>query len=184
VLRELNGQVFVEYLEALTGIAGLIPDPHYRGAGLHQILPGGLLKIHADFDSQTHLALHRRINVLLYLNRDWDETYGGDLELWDTAMTHAVVRVAPVANRLLVFETAGRHYHGHPEPLACPPGRSRRSLAWFFYTVPAAGHVPSYAQWRERPGEMLVTPAERLVGALKAVTPAPAKEALRRYLRR
>lgn len=137
VVQQFNAQVFVEFLEALTGIKGLIPDPHLLGGGLHQIPRGGTLNIHADFNQNRKLSADRRLNVLLYLNEDWHEEYGGYLELWDREMTRAVVRVAPVANRMVVFETSSTSFHGHPDVLAVPEGRFRRSLAWYYYTTPA-----------------------------------------------
>jgi hypothetical protein len=136
LIQQFNAQVFVEFLEALTGITGLIPDPHLLGGGLHQIPRGGTLKVHADFNQHRRLQADRRLNVLLYLNEDWHEEYGGYLELWDQAMTRAVVRVAPVANRMVVFETTSTSYHGHPDILAVPEGTFRRSLAWYYYTTP------------------------------------------------
>lgn len=125
----------LEMLERLTGIDGLIPDPYYGGAGPHQILPGGYLKIHADFNVHPKLHLDRRLNLLLYLNRDWDESWGGALELWATDMSRCVARIPPLFNRTVVFSTTSDSFHGHPEPLACPPGRSRKSLSFYYYTA-------------------------------------------------
>jgi Rps23 Pro-64 3,4-dihydroxylase Tpa1-like proline 4-hydroxylase len=130
----LNSSVFVEFLEELTGIAGLVPDPHLEGGGLHQIVPGGMLAIHADFNRSTRLKLDRRLNLLLYLNRDWSEEWGGHLELWDRAMSARVKRIAPVYNRTVVFSTTDFAFHGHPEPLRCPEGRSRKSIALYYYS--------------------------------------------------
>ena len=138
VIQHFNSQVFIEFLESLTGIRGLIADPHLAGGGLHQIPRGGTLKIHADFNKHRRLHADRRLNVLFYVNEDWHEEYGGYLELWDRDMTRAVVRVAPVANRMVVFETTSTTYHGHPDVLAVPEGRYRRSLAWYYYTTPTA----------------------------------------------
>ncbi len=138
VIQHFNSQVFIEFLESLTGIRGLLPDPHLGGGGLHQIPRGGTLKVHADFNKLGRLGVHRRLNVLLYLNEDWHEEYGGYLELWDRAMTAAVVRVAPVANRMVVFATNSTSYHGHPDTLAVPDGMYRRSLAWYYYTTSTA----------------------------------------------
>jgi hypothetical protein len=148
VLRQFNSQVFVEFLETLTGIKGLIPDPHLHGGGLHQIPRGGTLKVHADFDQHRKLKVDRRVNVLLYLNEDWKDEYGGHLELWNREMTRPVKRVAPIANRLVVFETSDTSFHGHPDALAVPKGRFRRSLAWYYYTAPAverSGHNTVWA---------------------------------------
>lgn len=134
VLAQCNASTFVSFLEDLTGVEGLVPDPHYLGGGLHQIQPGGFLKIHADFNRHPRLHLDRRLNVLFYLNQDWSEDYGGHLELWDRSMSHAVRRVLPVAGRCVVFSTTSFSYHGHPDPLTCPPGRTRKSLALYYYT--------------------------------------------------
>lgn len=134
LLAAFNGQVFIDFLEALTGIEGLLPDPHYGGGGLHQIRPGGFLKVHADFNRHQRLNVDRRLNALLYLNKNWDESYGGALELWNRDMTSVENAVLPVFNRLVVFATTDFAYHGHPEPLTCPPDRARRSMALYYYT--------------------------------------------------
>ena len=133
-LYEMNSVPVLRFLEALTGIQGLIPDPYFGGAGPHQILPGGFLKVHADFNWHSKMKLDRRLNLLVYLNRDWREEYGGHLELWDTEARHCVERVLPVFNRTVVFSTTDVSFHGHPHPLACPPGMSRKSVSLYYYS--------------------------------------------------
>jgi Rps23 Pro-64 3,4-dihydroxylase Tpa1-like proline 4-hydroxylase len=134
LLAEFNSQVFVDFLEALTGIDGLVPDPHYVGGGLHQIRAGGFLKVHADFNRHERLRLDRRLNGLLYLNPDWEEAWGGHLELWDRDMTSCVERILPIFNRFVLFSTTDDSNHGHPDPLQCPPERARRSMALYYYS--------------------------------------------------
>lgn len=130
----LNSQPFLEFLTELTGIESLMPDPYFEGGGCHEILPGGYLKIHADFNKHRGTKLDRRLNVLIYLNEDWKEEYGGHFELWDERMNGCVKKILPTFNRMAVFTTTDFSYHGHPEPLRCPPDRSRRSLALYYYT--------------------------------------------------
>ncbi len=130
----LNSEPFLNFLSALTGIENLIPDPHYVGGGHHQILPGGYLKLHADFNKHPHNKLDRRLNVLIYLNKDWDESYGGHFQLWDKDMKECRSKILPLFNRMAMFSTTDFSYHGHPDPLTCPPDRSRRSLALYYYT--------------------------------------------------
>ena len=134
LLYQLNSSTFISFLETLTGIDGIIPDPHFEGGGLHQIERGGYLKIHADFNRHTKMRLDRRLNLLLYLNKDWKEEYGGYLELWDTAMTRCEKKILPIFNRFVLFTTTDFTYHGHPEPLTCPEGWTRKSLALYYYT--------------------------------------------------
>src|SRR5581483_11811028 len=81
LVAQFNGRVMIEFLEELTGIRGLVGDPHLVGGGLHELGPGGFLRVHADFNIHPLLALDRRLNLLLYLNEDWDESWGGELEL-------------------------------------------------------------------------------------------------------
>ncbi len=134
VLYFMNSRPMLQFLEALTGIPGIIPDPYYIGGGLHQIKPGGKLAVHADFNHHTKLNLERRINVLIYLNKDWKEEYGGHFELWNKEMTAAEQKVLPLFNRCAIFSTTSTSYHGHPDPLRCPPDRTRKSLATYYYS--------------------------------------------------
>jgi hypothetical protein len=130
----LNSGPFLNFLSQLTRIKNLLPDPYYDGGGLHQIVRGGLLKIHADFNKHPSLRLDRRLNLLLYLNKDWEEEYRGHFEMWDKDMKLCVKKVLPIYNRMVVFSTTAFSYHGHPDPLNCPENRTRRSLALYYYT--------------------------------------------------
>jgi len=133
-LFALNSPEMLEFLETMTGIEGLIPDPYFGGGALHQIVRGGFLKVHADFNWHPKLKLDRRLNVLIYLNRDWKDQYGGALELWDRGMTGPEKSVLPVFNRTVVFSTTDFSYHGHPHPLACPEAMTRKSVSLYYYS--------------------------------------------------
>jgi hypothetical protein len=134
-----NSAAFVAFLEEMTGFDGLITDAAYKGGGLHETKQGGHLGIHADFNLHKKLGLIRQLNLLVYLNEDWAPEYGGYLELWDQGMNACEVSVAPELGRAVVFTTALDSYHGHPDPLTCPPHRSRKSMALYYYTAPRDG---------------------------------------------
>jgi Rps23 Pro-64 3,4-dihydroxylase Tpa1-like proline 4-hydroxylase len=152
----LNSGGILQFLEGMSCINGLIPDPYFDGAGFHEIKPGGVLGVHADFRINKRLNLQRRINMLIYLNPEWNDSWGGKLELWDRSMTEMVITIAPVLNRCVIFNTDATSFHGHPEPLACPAGQTRKSIALYFYTasdkvyedVPGTG-----TNWQARPTE-------------------------------
>ena len=135
LINQLNGGLFLNFLEKLTGIAGLISDPHLRGGGLHEIRREGALGVHADFNLYPRLNIWRRLNFLLYLNENWDPAWGGELELWDRTGKQRVRSVEPLFNRVVIFDTSNFSYHGHPQPLMCPENRSRKSIALYYYTV-------------------------------------------------
>lgn len=155
VIAELNSGSFIQCLTRLTGIDDLIVDANLVGAGQHQIQRGGMLKVHADFDRHVRTGLLRRLNVLVYLNELWEDDWGGHLELWDRDMTEAVVRVAPRLGTMVVFSTTDQSFHGHPDPLTCPPDRSRKSIALYYYTSPIEVHARRTTDFRARPGEHL-----------------------------
>ncbi len=156
-MHYLNSAPFLDFLSALTGIENLIPDPYFYGGGYHQILPGGFLKVHADFNKHRTNGLDRRINVLVYLNKDWEESYGGHFQLWDRDMKECKAKFLPIFNRMAMFSTSDFSFHGHPDPLTCPPGRSRKSLAVYYYSNgrPAAdtnpGHEATDTLFKYRP---------------------------------
>ena len=135
VAQEFCSPRFIAYLEKLTGIQNLMPDWTMDGGGLHQTLRGGHLNIHADFTTHhTHENWARRVNILLYLNEEWPDEWGGKLELWDRNMQECRARVTPAGNRMLVFSTAYDTFHGHPDGLTCPPDVARRSMALYYFT--------------------------------------------------
>ena len=156
LVHELHSAPFLRYLERLTGIDGLLPDAHMTGGGLHQYLPGAELRVHADFNKLPRFGLDRRLNLLVYLNPGWQAEWGGELELWDRDMRACVQRIAPIANRCVVFSTTRDSYHGMPDPLRCPDGVTRRSLALYYYSNgrPEAERGPDHSTlWQARPGE-------------------------------
>lgn len=133
-----NSQPFLEFLEGLSTMDGLLPDPYFIGGGFHEIGNGGKLGIHADFRINNKLHLSRRMNVIVYLNKDWRDEYKGSLELWDRGMKSMVKQVSPVWNRCVIFNTDADSYHGHPDPLNVPDGVLRRSVALYYYTASKA----------------------------------------------
>jgi hypothetical protein len=183
VLHELNSGPMIEFLERLTGIDGLLPDPHMFGGGLHQIEPGGFLDVHADFNYYDRLRLDRRLNALLYLNRDWPEEFGGHLELWNRDMSACEQRVLPVFNRLVVFSTTSFSFHGHPVPVRCPAPRTRRSLAAYYYSNgrPEAEAMGVHSTLYQQPGVAPDPVAPRVVAEPPApvATSAPATPRVR-----
>jgi Rps23 Pro-64 3,4-dihydroxylase Tpa1-like proline 4-hydroxylase len=138
-LHTLNSHPFLQFLEEITGIQSLLPDMSYAGGGLHSIPVGGKLGVHVDFNYHKQLNVFRRLNVILYLNEEWDEEYGGAFEMWDKDRTACQKKVYPLFNRMVIFNTTSSSYHGHPHPLACPPDRTRKSLALYYYTASDKG---------------------------------------------
>lgn len=156
LLHELNSARFLTILEQLTGIQGLIGDPHFVGGGLHQYLPGAVLRVHSDFNMHPRYRFDRRLNLLLYLNEDWQPSWGGDLELWERDMSHCVGQVPPNANTCLIFSTTKDSFHGMPIPLRCPPTVTRKSVALYYYSNGRPEHErypDSGTLWQRRPGE-------------------------------
>ncbi len=168
VLDQLNTPPFLQFLETLTGIKGLIPDPYYVGGGMHQTKPGGWLGMHVDFNRYEQLKLYRRINVLVYLNKEYKEEYGGHLELWDDNMKVCHEKIAPLFNRCAIFTTSENSHHGHPDPLNFPEGETRKSLAWYYYTVENGEKIADEAHttlFKARPGK----DSSYRLGKLKAI---------------
>lgn len=140
VLEYFHSKEVLEFLETLTGIQNLVVDTDWLGGGLHKTLNGGKLAVHADFNIHWKMYAHRRINLLLYLNRDWLDEYNGELELWTRTMSHCVKKIKPVFNRAVIFNITDDAYHGHPVPLNTPDDIARLSLALYYYTKDRPEH--------------------------------------------
>ena len=136
-----NSRPVLQFLEGLTGIDGLLPDPYFTGGGFHEITRGGRLGVHADFRINEQLHVQRRLNLLIYLNPEWDDKWMGQLELWTRDMKECARRVSPLLNRCVVFNTEADTWHGHPDPLEVPDNVKRRSMALYYYS--ASHHIYS-----------------------------------------
>jgi Rps23 Pro-64 3,4-dihydroxylase Tpa1-like proline 4-hydroxylase len=157
-LHELNSGSFLRFLEALTGIDALVADTKCVGGGLHQIERGGRLAVHIDYSHHPQNELYRRLNLLLYFNKDWRPEYKGELELWSPDVKRCEQKIAPLFNRCAIFSTSDISYHGHPEPLCCPEDMTRKSMSLYFFTKePPAEKVGTRHNtiFRRRPGEPL-----------------------------
>lgn len=135
LLDYLNGQEFINFLNDLTGIVNLEPDLTLAGGGMHRILSGGKLSVHEDFGIHPDFPWwYRRVNLLLYLNPEWNEDWGGTLQLYDFESKKMMREFQPIFNRAIIFNTSGGALHGHPHPLNTPDNITRDSLALYYYT--------------------------------------------------
>lgn len=183
LVAEMQSGAFLAALEALTGISGLIVDPLLVGAGQHQIREGGTLAVHADFNQHPSYGMARRLNALLYLNDEWRREWGGELELWDRQVSKAVKRVAPTVNTLVIFTTSATSYHGHPDPLRCPPDRTRKSLAFYYYTLDSSDAEAHSTLWQARSGERRAARIATSMGYLRKAVSPWVPDSVRRILR-
>ncbi len=137
VFRELNSLEFTNWLQELTGLEEkIIGDEELFGGGLHQSINDAFLNVHVDYNIHPKTKYHRRLNVLVYMNKDWKDEYGGHVEFWDLTQGKKKVigKYAPTFNRCVIFETNEISFHGHPKPLKTPEGINRKSIATYYYT--------------------------------------------------
>ncbi len=133
IIKYLNSRDFVKKLENLTGIKKLVADPKLEGGGIHIVKKGGFLNIHADFQSHIiNSQWSRKINLLLYLNKNWKKNFKGNLELWNQKRTKKI-SILPKFNRAVIFYTGPTSYHGHPKPLNISNKMMRKSIALYYY---------------------------------------------------
>jgi Rps23 Pro-64 3,4-dihydroxylase Tpa1-like proline 4-hydroxylase len=169
----LASDEFVAKMSYMSGIPDLQADPGLSGGGIHETNHGGRLDVHVDFNFNDELGLYRRLNVLIYFNKDWQEAYGGYLDLWDKDVLTCLGRFAPSFNRAAGFATSHISWHG-VTPVNCPPGEMRKSFAVYYYSKePAPGWdgVKRSTVFRARPDEYwkggVAMPAENIVRATR-----------------
>lgn len=187
LIFELNSGRFLRFLESVTGIDQLVADTKLVGGGLHRIERGGKLSVHIDFSHHPSNGLYRRLNLLVYLNKNWKEEYGGHFELWPPDLQRPARKILPIFNRCVVFATSSHSYHGHPEPLNCPENEARKSIALYYFTRDAPpgdeGSVHN-TLFRSRPGDKLSLGARLLRTASSGFIQDLAPPILYRFARR
>ncbi len=133
LILELSSGEILSWLEKVTGIQNLLPDPHLEGGGLHTTFEGGYLVPHTDFHKTNITHYVRRLNLLLYLNPSWGRENGGCLELWDKRHDSVVKEVLPTLGKCVVFQTDDQSVHGFSKAVS---GRvQRNSIAMYYYTT-------------------------------------------------
>lgn len=133
VVNSLHSSTFLKWLQEITDTVDLIPDPHLVGAGYSKSYTGDSLKIHTDFNWNDQLRLHRRLSVVIYLNEEWDEKWGGNLDFYDTCREKVLSRVVPGPGNIVIWSYNNLAYHGYPEPMKNPKGTCRKNLRLFYY---------------------------------------------------
>lgn len=183
----LASDAFVAAMSEMTGIPNLIADPELSGGGIHETNSGGHLDVHIDFNYNPKTQLHRRLNILVYFNKDWPEEYGGVLDLWDKDVKKCLGRFNPLFNRAAGFLTSELSWHG-VTPITCPPDQMRRSFAVYYYTKEAPVGWDGQAHstiFKARPNEYwkgkVAMPAESLANATRTGLRS-AKQALKKVL--
>ena len=133
-IRVLNSSLFLKSVSEIFDIPKLMPDPYFSGGGLNVTVSGGLLDVHVDGNYHDASGLNRRINAILYLNPGWQEGWGGEFGLYDETGDKLIKKIAPIHNRLVIFDTNDKSFHGLPDPLNFPDGHARRSIILYYYT--------------------------------------------------
>jgi hypothetical protein len=169
----LAADEFVNMVSELFDIKNLIADPTMMGGGIHETNSGGHLDVHVDFNYNEDLGLHRRVNLLIFFNKDWHEDYGGYLDFWDIEVKNCLGSYAPIFNRVAGFTTNEISWHG-VTPLTCPADRVRKSFAVYYYTKEApAGWdgVKHSTIFKARPSEYwkggIAMPIEKIMWATR-----------------
>lgn len=131
--NELHSPKFLNWLENMTGIDGLIPDPYLHGAGYSRSWPGDKLAIHTDFNWNDKLKLHRALTLIIYLNPEWKEEWNGDIQYWDFERKKSINRYYPSNGNCVIWKYHKRGFHGHPNPIMTPDGFTRDAFRVFYY---------------------------------------------------
>jgi len=128
----LSCKEVIQKIHLLTGIENLEYDPYLHGAGLHIHPTGGKLGLHLDYEKHPHLDKERRLNIILYMSKDWQEEWNGDTELWDKELSKCIAKSPVVFNSAIIFKTNEISWHGLPEEIKCPEGVYRKSVAYYY----------------------------------------------------
>jgi len=144
VIEYLQTEECIKYISEITGIEDLEIDPYLHGAGLHAYPNKGKLDIHLDYNIHPITKKERRVNLIIYFNKDWKEEYGGKLKLYDNNLNEVKTKEYSLWNTAVIFRTSDISYHGLPEPIECPNDKYRKSIAIYYVSKPRENLVERY----------------------------------------
>lgn len=190
MMHEFNSGVFLAFVQQLTGFENLVPDPVFRGCGLHSTGRGGRLMVHADASRHPNPKFDQILNMIYYVTPDWQSEWGGQLELWKSDMSVCEKSVSPSFNSMLIFFTGDKCFHGHPHPIESPLGVRRNSMAVYYYTTDRVNDetydgYKNFVQWkRTTTHDRQVTMTHRVKSAVRRYLPVRAVNALAGFVRK
>ncbi|MDA9570429.1 2OG-Fe(II) oxygenase [Gammaproteobacteria bacterium] len=156
IIRVFNSSFILDAMSKKLSIPKLIPDPYFTGGGLNVTEKGGLLDVHVDGNYHDATGLNRRVNLLLYLNEGWEESWGGQFGIYTDEGNTLVKKIPPLFNRCVIFDTHDKSYHGLPDAINFPQDKPRKSIILYYYTVeprPSSNVVvnkPHSALWKSK----------------------------------
>jgi hypothetical protein len=133
LVHALHSSKFIRWLEQLTGVEKLLPDPHLVGAGYMKSFRGDTLQVHTDFNWVEETHLHRAVSIIIYFNKDWNANWGGCLNFYDFNNEELLSSIKPDWGNMLVWNYHNLVYHGYPDPMTCPEDQSRKGMRLFYY---------------------------------------------------
>lgn len=152
VRETLASKEFSEIISRITGIDGLFTNFDSLGQGIHQGAKGSYLDVHIDVNVNVEKKIWRRVNLLVYLNKDWEAAFGGDIELWDPEMNECVVKYPCFMNKALIFVTDKNSPHGYSK-INVPEGETRKSYYAYYYTPLEEGVKYEDSRFLSRPDD-------------------------------
>lgn len=175
VRESVNSEEFYQWMRRVTGIEGLVTTRDSLGSGVHQGANGSYVDVHVDVNMNPEAGLWRRVNLLIYLNKNWKDEYGGHLELWDKEMKEKHHHIAPNHNRAVIFYTDDNSPHGYSK-INVPEGETRKSFYTYFYTEIGEGFKYRDSKFRSRPDEGL---GKKIITGVKEEVKVRAKQVLK-----
>ena len=155
-VKILNSSIVMDAISDLMGIKKIIPDPYFTGGGLNVTTKGGLLDVHVDGNYHDATGLNRRLNAILYLNPNYKKGWGGEFGIYDQTGDNCIKKIDPLFNRLIIFNTHDKSFHGLPDLVNFPENEQRKSIILYYYTVEPRKNSeilvkePHSALWKKR----------------------------------
>lgn len=132
LVSALHSQMFLKWLESVTNITGLIPDPFLIGAGYSKSFKNDILNVHTDFNWNDQLRLHRALSLIVYLTPDWNIEWGGNLNFYDHNNQEVISSISCLFNRCVIWKYHKRGFHS-VDKITCPDAVQRTTFRVFYY---------------------------------------------------
>lgn len=111
IIFAFQDERIVEKVGEICGIDNPIPDENLYAGGISMMGNGQFLNPHLDNSHDKDRNLWRVLNLLFYVTPNWEEEYGGNLELWPDGMNNKQITIHSKFNRLAVMETHNDSLH-------------------------------------------------------------------------
>lgn len=156
----------LEQISRITALNSLEPDIDLYAGGISAMSKGAYLRPHLDNSHDKSRGRYRVLNLLYYVTPNWQQEFGGSLQLWDEGPRGSPRTISSAFNSLVLMITNKESWHSVNEVLH---DDRRCCISNYYFSRKSPNELDYFhaTSFRSEPGEIVADLVMRADNALR-----------------